>query len=307
MFDAAGSDLSSDFKKLDIRLSKRIQYRNYKRSEDSDLDIRGLCMLVNCSLLLACGYQGLREIETNNDISPNEQCNILIKDRVHRVNYDLSTNTLLVVVWNSQKLNGYIWWIVSYTRDSNSEEWNKMEEHPIEKIAQGYLSDMALCDSKVLIGKENGNELYTFSVNYMHKIRYDKTITLKNKLRAFACTKLDDETLIAFSHELSVSLYRLVDSRLEPLSNVLIGDTLGLAFRGNMLIATHMNKSTENREIVSLTVSKGQLTSQRTLLVPDRDIQIDNMIVTEERLVVVDLKSNDLLVYTFESSRAEHI
>ena len=119
-----------------------------------------------------------------------------------------------------------------------------------------------------------------------------------------ACTRRDDDTLVALALVSSVSLHRLTSAplRLDLLAKVDLKYPLGLLFFGNVLLVAHLNNSAEKYVIVSLRASGNALTERRVLLNINAtvDMYVSVWALACERLVHWDSESrNRLLVYAF--------
>ena len=256
----------------------------------------GMCALSADEVLLTFG-DSLRTVSLHTaQLSAHEP---IIQYIVYGVEFDAHTDTLLLLVWPLTNIYGnshdYDYFqLVSLRR--NASEW--LEVQRFDTTISGsfsdlnYISNFAVCDSRVLIGHER--TLYVLEVSAEHTLRYAGSVPWQSFFYAVACTRLDGVTLVAFSHRISVSLLRLASLplRLVPLASVSLTGPHELLFREDLLLVNNWNKA-----IVSFRVSDNTLTEQRVLLEAKNGVGWRAWALASDRLVLCNGK--ELLVYAF--------
>ena len=154
---------------------------------------------------------------------------------------------------------------------------------------------MAVCDSRVLLGGGGRNTLYKFALSAKHTLRDAGSVTLQSSFHGVACTRRNGVTLVAFSHDTSVSLLRLTSLPLglEPLASVSL--TGSLMFREDLLIFVVIR----THDIVSFRVPNNALTERRVLLDTLAGFHVNAWALMGDRLVFWNFVSDELLVYVF--------
>ena len=275
-------------------------------TEGERLKVRSLCALSADELLLACGVGGLRalSLHTGQLVANDLQ-------RIDRVAFDAHTDTLLLLGESKDAHNSVQ--LVSLRR--NAGEWLVMNgfkfinilSQPINQINQ-YISsfDMAVCDSRVLVlegyDKSQGDynqKLFVFDVNAAHTLNYTVSVQLQAMYYdRLACTRRDGDTLVAFSHESSVSLHRLASLQLEQIAT---SDELKphlLLFRGDLLLVADWNPAINKHAIVSFRATGNALTERRVLLDAQHSVYVDAWALAGDRLFLWN--DGDLHVYDLE-------
>ena len=110
------------------------------------------------------------------------------------VAFDALTGTLLLLVSEETTAN---WQLVSMRR--NASRWLSVTRLPIAKF-----SSMAVCYSHVLIRSKEGREvgtLHVYKVSADNSVRYAFNVSVgEHKWWGLACTRIDGDTYVAFSH-----------------------------------------------------------------------------------------------------------
>ena len=159
-----------------------------------------------------------------------------------------------------------------------------------------------MCDLRVLLGQYGGgNTLYVFDVNKEHTLSAAGNVTLE-WFYGLACTRRGNDTLVAFTHESSVSLQRLASFplRLEQLASVNVTDAWRLLFRGDLLLVAQYNITLRSDAILSFRVSGNTLTEQRVLLDSQAGVDMHSWALAGERLILAT--PYELLEYNFTSN-----
>ena len=116
----------------------------------------------------------------------------------------------------------------------NAREWIELQRLPTN-ISGPCVPGIAVYNSRVLLGDNSGDgRLYVFDVNAEHSVSATSFLSLESLFGKLACTRRDSgdtDTLVAFSHNTSVSLQRLGSLRLEPFARVNITNSWNLLFR----------------------------------------------------------------------------
>ena len=277
-----------------LQLALRIPKRNLSRTDteysytEYYLIVWDLCALSADEVLLACGAEGLLSVSLHTaQLAAHEFS--AIRDFVREVAFDAHTDTLLLLVWAPRA--GDYYQLVSLRR--NSSEWLEVQRLDIKIQHSSTLLNFAVCDSRVLLGR--WNTLYVFDVSAEHTLRDAGSVTLQSQAYTIACTRLDGVTLVAFSHDTSVSLLRLTSLplRLVPLASVSLNFTHPnhLLFREDLLLVADWDSS-----IVSFRASYNAHTERRVLL---DGVSIGAWALASDRLVLWDLHSTELRVYAF--------
>ena len=129
---------------------------------------------------------------------------------------------------------------------------------------------------------------------------------MQTEMNGLACTRRDNDTLVAFSHEKSVSLQRLASlaPRLEQIASFNRTDPTRLLFRGEFLLVAERDLAAKNYSIVSFRATGNALTESRMLLDARGSVYVGAWAFAGDRLVVsewnmADWTTGDLLVYHF--------
>ena len=143
-------------------------------------------------------------------------------------------------------------------------------------------------------------QVCAFEVTAEHCLRFLGNILVAKDFREFACTLEGNDTLVALSHfDKTVSLHRLVNLQLEWFGSFELTDPSKVLFRNHLLLVADWNEGVEKHAIVSLVVTGGQLTNQRQLLDASVGVEVEAWGLAEDRIVVCDWKSEDLMIYAF--------
>lgn len=255
-------------------------------------------------VVVANGAAGLRELVLHNGRAHfSESAPAAIKN-VYGWAFDES---LLLVVWPTNKtwpFNEY-WELVSMRRKGNI--WVEAQRVRTDKkiTNPAYTSyipvSIAVCGSRVLFGRFGDYTINVYEVNVNYRILWSiGTLYLNNSFKFFACTRRGNDTLVAFSHDKSVSLQRF-DSlalRLEPLANVELSSPAFLLFRGEKLLVWDRNWSTGIHCIVSLRVSGSGLTEKHVLL-DNVEVSAWTLTSMHDKLIIWNKNSALMRVYRF--------
>ena len=261
-----------------------------------NLYVWSMCALSADELLLACGAAGLRALSLHTGQLVAREPTAL-RDDVWRVAFDAHTDTLLLVVMAANN-----WQLVSL-RDRNASEWLEVQRLNTSISYSQLTVDLAVCDSRVLLGGIGGSTLYVFDVSAEHNLRDAGSVQLQtaSAIYGVACTRRDNDTLVAFSHASSVSLQRLASLplRLEPLASVDFTAPRRLLFRGDLLLVADWNDTAGKHAIVSFRATDNALTERRVLLDAQRSVNVRAWTLAGDQLVLTDWMSDDLHVYDF--------
>ena len=129
--------------------------------------------------------------------------------------------------------------------------------------------------------------MYVFDVGSDHNVRAAGSVALKMRFQGIACTFLDEDTLVAFSQETSVSLQRLESMRLETVYQIGLNDTRRLLFFGDLLIVADKTGA-----IMSVRASDKTLTEKRVLLDAQASVSECAWTLAGDRLVLSDSNLN---------------
>ena len=273
--------------------------QNLSSNDRKSLNVWSLCALSADELLLACGTAGLRSLSLHTGMLAARDPTAL--QNVRRVAFDAHTDTLLLLV---QPPIANYWQLVSLRR--NASEWLEVQRLNISlPLADIYSSiDIEVCDSRVMLGGGVMKTLYVFDVSAAHTLRYaGSEVHQQNAIHRFACTRRDNDTLVATLHSTGVSLQRLASPlRLERMvTSVEVTCWLWvsrLLFRGELLLIFDWKHAPNKDAIVSLRATDNALTERRVLL-DDKDFnQVTAWTLAGDQLVISDSHSN-LLVYHF--------
>ena len=279
---------------------KRIPQRNLSRTDSEYLIVESLCALSADELLLACFGAGLRAVSLHTGQLVARKPTAL-RDDVLSVAFDAHTDTLLLVVGAANN-----WQLVSLRR--NASEWLEVQRLNILVPYPIYMNDVHLtvCDSRVLFGRGMTNTLYVFDVSAAHTLREAGSVSLQTTSSCLACTRRDNDTLVAFAHYDSVSLQRLTSPllRLEQIASVKLTEPRHLVFVGDQLLVADLNDDTGKHAIVSLRATGNALSERRVLLNAQRSVYVSCWTLAGDKLVIVEWdstnqKSGDLHVLEF--------
>ena len=193
----------------------RIPKRNLSLTDTECLIVYDMYALSADEVLLACGPAGLRAVSLHTAQLAAHELNAF--RYVHGVAFDAHTNTLLLLVGAP---TGDYFQLVSLRR--NASEWLEVQRLGTRIRHSFYILNFAVCDSRVLLGERGGDRVYVSDVSAEHTLRDTGNVTLQSGAYGVACTRRDGVTLVAFSHDTSVSLLRLTSLplRLVPLASV---------------------------------------------------------------------------------------
>ena len=275
-----------------LQLAMRIPKRNLRRTDTEYLLVKDMCALSADEVLLACGDAGLRAVSLHTaQLAAHESS--AIRDYVRGVAFDAHNDTLLLLVLEP---TGNYYQLVSLRR--NASKWLEVQRLDTRIRRSLYI---AVCDSRVLLGGEGWDTLYVFDVSSESTLRDAGSVTIQSRFYGIACTRRDGVTLVAFSNDTSVSLLRLTSLplRLVPLASVSLTDPHRLLFREDLLLVADLNRANRTDAIVSFRVSGNALTERRVLLDAQAGVRVEAWTLASDRLVLRDLKSEELLVYDF--------
>ena len=287
-----------------LQFVTHIRKLNLSRNHNEFLEVWGLCALSNDVLLLACGSLGLRAYSMNSSqLSPHE---IVAIGDVRGVAFDPRTDTLLLLVPESTTEK---WQLVSLR--GNPSNWLELMRVTIDmNVTNPYRPIIAVCNSHVLVVKLlQGDRLYVYNVSAEHSVRSAGIVPLKQpNWSGLACKSIGDDTYVALSHYVTslVTLHRLVwpsptRPSLDPLANNTIHNPYWLLFLDDVLLVCSWNSTILSDAIVSIRASDGALSEKRVLLTAAAEPRIASLAWTlaRNRLVISDLHSGDLLIYSF--------
>ena len=189
----------------------------------------------------------------------------------------------------------------------NTSEWIEVQRLPnvIEKTRYPLI---AVCDSHVLLGREEGDgTLYVYNVNEHHNVSAAGSVHFSQQnLERIACTRIINDTYVALTrhNKTQVTMNRLVwplTPSYEDLDVITGKYSRRLLFRGDLLLVADWNSTTNSHAIVSLRSSGGALSEKRVLFdatLEDR-IEVCAWALAGDRLVLWDYFSRDLLIYAF--------
>ena len=277
-----------------LQLAMRIPNRNLMRTDNEYLIVYYMCALSADEVLLAFGPAGLRAVSLHTaQLAAHEPTAL---KNVYRVAFDAHTDTLLLLVRAPTGDDYYQ--LVSLRR--NASEWLEVQRLSTRiHYNLFHIFNFAVCDSRVLLGDAGGNTMYVFDVSAEHTLRDAGNVTLQSKTYAVACTRRDGVTLVAFSHDTSVSLLRhtSLPLRLVPLASVSLTAPHRLLFREDLLLVSDWNKANRTGAIVSFRASDNELTERRVLLDAQAGVSVNAWAFAGDRLVLQNWNSNDLVVY----------
>ena len=281
-----------------LRLASRIPQRSLTRGNNEILFICGLCALPNDVVLLACSTKGVRALSLSTEqLYPRDYA---LRDSFG-IAFDAATDTLLIAKWVAG-VNGGMYWLLSAR--SGQHEWSEVQrvQTSITRSSSPSWAGLSvLSNSRVFFGcGDYRDRLCAFEVTGDHCLRPLGDILLKKDFREFACTLEVNDTLVALSHyDKTVSLHRLVGLQLDSLGFIELTDPSKVLFRNHLLLVADWNEDVEKHAIVSLDVANGQLTNQKQLLDANVGVEVEAWSLAEDRLVVWDWKSEDLMIYAF--------
>ena len=277
--------------RADSRVPQLQLNKTWKLIGFSDWLVLDMYGLYNDTVLLALGHEGLHVLELR-----RFQLTYTGIADVYRVGFDAHTDTLLILKKVSKSGYNDKRELVSLRR--NGSEWLEVQRVQTDIKAR----TIAVCDSRVYLGGGGGDTLYLFDVSATHNLRAAGTILLQNKFYGLACTRRDGESLVAFSHDRSVSLLRLASLplRLEPLASIEFKKPLLLLFRGDLLLVAHgKNRNIPRNAITSVRVSGNEFTERQELL---DALYLDSWALVGDRLVLWNWKTaklKEVKVYDF--------
>ena len=318
----------------------RIPKRNLlNRIDNEHLFVYDMCALSIDEVLLACGAAGLRGVSLHTaQLVAHESSAIR---EVYGVAFDAHTDTLLLLVarlaptrdyneynpgdyhysyddYNEYNPGDYhynyddyykidtddYYQLVSLRR--NASEWLEVQRLDT-RILHNEFFNFAVCDSRVLLVQRGGNKMYVFDVSTEHTLRDAGSLTLQSSFYGVTCTRRDGVTLVAFSHDTSVTLLRLTSLplRLVPLASVSLTAPGRLRFRGDLLLVADWNDATGSHAIVSFRASDNALTERRVLLDAQAGVRVGAWALASDRLVLWNWKTEELLVYDYTCAICE--
>ena len=276
-----------------LQFAMRIPKRNLSRTDTENLFVFDMYALSADEVLLACGAAGLRAVSLHTaQLVAHEPTAIRY---VYGVAFDAHSDTLLLIVWSP---TGDYCQLVSLRR--NASEWLEVQRLGTRIRHTFYISQFAVCDSRVLLGNEH--TFYVFDVSAEHTLRDAGSVTWQSRFYVVACTRRDGVTLVAFSHGTSVSLLRLTSLplRLESLATVSLTEPRRLLFREDLLLVANWNRATHTGAIVSFRVSDNALTERRVLIDAQAGVRVGAWALASDRLVLLNREPDELLVYAFK-------
>ena len=197
-------------------------------SDAQSSDIWCLCAISDDEVLLACGAASLRAISFRTAKLVDWTTASAIRN-VYKVAFDAHTDTLLLLVGQPRAATtineSRYYQLVSLRRKEPQSHWLEVYRLQTKSLISPltHPPEITVCDSLVLLGcggEFGGDTLQMFNVSAEHTVRAAGTVTLDSIFYGQACTRLEGNTLAAFSHERSVSLHLLAPQRPEPLADI---------------------------------------------------------------------------------------
>ena len=178
-----------------------------KRAENEQFDVCSLCPFGYDKLLFAAGLEGLRAFSLKDaQLSPHDPCQL---KPVYKIAFEAPDTLVLLLGERDGKPT--VNWLASLRRDEWwSDKWSEKYRTQLKLPPNSIANDMLIYGSLVLIGCCNGEKLYAYEVTAEDDLHEDSPFLCK-KIFRFAVTKLNGDTLVALSHNRSVSLNRLKD------------------------------------------------------------------------------------------------
>ena len=283
--DAAGV-ARADAKLSRLHCAMRIPTRN--------VYVIDMCAFSADEVLLALGAPGLRTVSLHTaQLVAHEPTAIRY---VYGVAFDAHTDTLLLLVWAT---TGDYYQLVSLRR--NASEWLEVQRLGTRIRHSSNIDNFAVCDSRVLLVERRENTMYVFDVSAKSTLRDAGNVTLQRRFWRLACTRRNVDTLIAFSHETSVSLLRLTSQRLrlEPLASLSLTAPRRLLFREDRLLVADWKSATNTHAIVSFRATDNALTERRVLLDAQAGVDVNVLALAGDRLILFNSRLEEILVCDF--------
>ena len=272
-----------------LKFVKCISQKNL-RHNNLLLTVWSVYSIATDELLLACGSSGLRAVSLHTGELIAHEPTAALRDDVRKMAFDAHTDTLILFVRAA-----YGWQLVSLRR--NASQWLEVQRlNTSIPDNPNNLFFVDVCGSRVLLGGRGGNTLYVFDVGANHSLREAGTVTLalQTILKGLACTRRDNDTLVAYSHGTSVYLQRLdsLPLRVLPLANVNLTYPSELLFRGELLLVEDWKQAVKKDDIYLFRVTRNALIEGRVLLDTQSPVSVAvyDWTFAGDRLVVAEWK-----------------
>ena len=130
-----------------------------------------------------------------------------------------------------------------------------------------------MCGSRVVLVDGGRGRLYVFDMDATHSISAEGLYALPFDFHEITCTRVGNDTFVAFAHEFSVSRFSLrrIDSSedwhaLYDRERFFFNDPRLLLYYKNLLLIADWNSATKSHEILSLSWTDGIFTEKQLLL-----------------------------------------
>ena len=285
MFAGASELLPVASANLQLRLFTRIQFKTLQCPGNWSSSVCAMCAVSDDVVLLSFNKKGLLAFSLQSgQLLPRTPCKL---KRVSRMALDVGTDTLLLVL-KTPTLNGHCWGLASMRRVADVHEWKEVDRLTTEFELSLQTQVIAVCESRVLFVAGSCKYLRAFDVSREHKLLPVGNVDVKSKFKYFTSTRIGTDNLVAFSHQNSVSLHRLVGLQLEPFATIASTQLLWFLFRGPLLIGTRMNKDRKS-SIISFLVTDNGLTLQPMVLLDfDSGVNVSHWCIVGDRLILRD-------------------
>ena len=202
---------------------------------------------------------------------------------VLRVAFDTRTDTLLLLqlvlhaddapYYEELRLNDYYLVALGQDKNTSTSKWTEIHRLKVDLLVDDAEPDLTAFNSLIFLGGGYERKLYLFGVTPEHRLHLHSYDTVPHKFYGLACTRLGKDMLVAFAHERSVSLHRLVSDfplKFEQRNVVFIGAPRRLLFCKDLLLVSDWKWITRSHNILSLRASGGALVEQQMLFETER-------------------------------------
>ena len=160
----------------------------------------------------------------------------------------------------------------------NTSEW--LEVQRLDTDSEDLNSrEITVCDSRVLLFGRGRHTFYVFVVSAKHTLHDASNVTLQIAFNGVACTRLDNDTLVAFTYWNKASFVFLQRLASLPLASVSFTAPYPLLFRRDLLLVADWNRATGLYTIVSFRASVDALTERRVLLYVQAGVDVDHWVI----------------------------
>ena len=182
-------------------------------------------------------------------------------------------------------------------RRNGSDEWREAQR--VQTDGEGQIS-CALSDSRVLIGDSDSTYMELFRVESGPRIALVHRIHVPEQYKWFSVT-CGSDTLVAMCYRSykSVRVHRLRGDRLEELARIQLKWPHYLLWLADRLLVADFDEEKQSDAVIELEVRNTKFERHREIIATSENIGVSRWCAVNDGLAIFDMKSRDILHYTF--------